>query len=84
LGDGSIWAVLTPGHTPGHISFIINGFEGPILLTMDACFIRDNLKFKVAPSDYTGNPEQAQEILDTLIDFLREYPEVRVICGHEL
>ncbi len=83
LGDGSIWAVLTPGHTIGHVSFIINGFEGPILLTMDACFIKDNLKFKVAPSDYTGDVELAQKSLDMIIDFLEDYPEVRVICGHE-
>ena len=46
LGDGSLWAISTPGHTKGHISYLINGLDGPILLTMDASFIRDNLRLK--------------------------------------
>jgi len=83
LGDGSIWAVSTPGHTPGHISYLINGLKGPILLTMDACFIQDNLKLKIAPSDYTWDIKVAQKTLDKIIEFSEDYPEVRVICGHE-
>jgi N-acyl homoserine lactone hydrolase len=83
LGDGSIWAVSTPGHTKGHISYLINGLEGPIFLTMDACFIQDNLKLKIAPSDYTWDINMAQKTLEMIIEFLEDYPEVRVICGHE-
>ena len=83
LGDGSIWAVSTPGHTKGHISYLVNGLEGPLFLTMDACFIQDNLKFKVAPSDYTDDIGMAQRTLDMIITFLEEYPEVKAICGHE-
>ncbi len=83
LGDGSLWAVSTSGHSKGHISYLINGLEGPIFLTMDACFIRDNLKLKIAPSDYTWDIKMAQKTLDKIIEFLEEYPEVRVICGHE-
>jgi N-acyl homoserine lactone hydrolase len=83
LGDGSLWAILTPGHTPGHTSFLVNGFDGPIFLTMDACFIQENLEAGVAPIDYTWNVEMAQETLEKIIAFLAEYPQVRVICGHE-
>jgi len=83
LGDGSLWAVWTPGHTPGHISFLINGMEGPILLTMDAAFIDENLERGVAPSDYTWDVKQAQESLDKIILFLRDYPQLRVVVGHE-
>jgi N-acyl homoserine lactone hydrolase len=83
LGDGSIWAVSTPGHTKGHISYLINGLEGPTFLTMDACFIQDNLKLKIAPSDYTWNIEMAQKSLDMILEFLAAHPEVRAICGHE-
>ncbi len=84
LGDGSIWTILTPGHTKGHISYLINGLEGPIFLTMDACFIQDNLKLKVAPRDYTWDIKMAQKTLDKIIEFLDEYPKVRVRPGHEL
>jgi N-acyl homoserine lactone hydrolase len=83
LGDGSVWAISTPGHSKGHLSFLINGVDGPVFLTMDACFIKDNLRLKIAPSDYTGDVKMAQKTLDMIIKFLEVYPEVRVICGHE-
>ncbi len=83
LGDGSLWAILTPGHTPWHMSFIINGIDGPILLTMDASFINENLELGVAPSDYTWNVEIAQETLERIIKFIKMYPQVRVGSGHE-
>ncbi len=83
LGDGSLWALSTPGHSKGHCSYLINGVEGPILLTMDVCFIMDNLRLKIAPSDYTWDVELAQNSLDMLIKFLKTFTEVKAICGHE-
>lgn len=83
LGDGSLWAIFTPGHTPGHMSFLVNGLAGPIFLTMDVAFIQENLELGVASSDYTWNIEMAQETLEKIIYFLRDYPQVRVLCGHE-
>ena len=83
LGDGSILAVSTPGHTPGHISYLLNGLNGPIFLTMDACFIQDNLKLKIAPSDYTWDIKMAQKTLDKIIEFSEDYPNVMMLCGHE-
>jgi glyoxylase-like metal-dependent hydrolase (beta-lactamase superfamily II) len=83
LGDGSVWAVSTPGHSKAHTSFLINSLKGPIFLTMDAAFIMDNLKLKIAPSDYTWNVDMAQKSLEQIISFLEEYPEVRVRLGHE-
>lgn len=83
LGDGSLWAIRTPGHTPGHMSFLVNGMDRPILLAMDAVFIHENLKKGVAPRDYTWDVEKAQETLEKINEFLREYPQVRVAAGHE-
>jgi N-acyl homoserine lactone hydrolase len=83
LGDGSLWAVLTPGHTSGHMSFLVNGLDGPVFLTMDAACIYENLERGVAPSDYTWNVEMAQESLEKIVEFLKEYPQVRVGPGHE-
>jgi glyoxylase-like metal-dependent hydrolase (beta-lactamase superfamily II) len=83
LGDGSLWAVSTPGHTRGHMSFVVNGHDGPIFLTMDAAFIRANLEVGVAPSDYTWDVELAQETLENILKFLEEYPQIRVQVGHE-
>lgn len=83
LGDGSLWAIHTPGHTPGHNSFLVNGLDGPIVLTMDAAFIHENLETSVAPSDYTWDVTMAQETLEKILRFLKVYPQVRVGVGHE-
>jgi glyoxylase-like metal-dependent hydrolase (beta-lactamase superfamily II) len=83
LGDGSLWAICTTGHTQGHLSFLVNGIKGPILLTMDAAFIHENLETGVTSIDYTWDVEKAQETLEKIIEFLREYPQVRVGPGHE-
>ena len=50
---------------------------------MDACFIHENLEKKVAPSSYTWNVKLAQKTLEKIIQFLKEYPQVKVLCGHE-
>ncbi len=83
LGDGSLWAIHTPGHTPWHVSFLVNSMEGHILLAMDAVFVNENLKLGIAPSDYTWDVEKAQETLDKIIEFLRIYPQLKVSPGHE-
>ncbi|MDP3066537.1 MAG: MBL fold metallo-hydrolase [Methanobacteriaceae archaeon] len=84
LGDGSLWAISTQGHTRGHISFLVNGLDGPVFLTMDAAFIQENLDRGVAPRDYTWDVEMAQETLEKIIKFLGQYPQCRVRVGHEL
>src|SRR5262249_37902055 len=33
FGDGSLWALLVPGHTPGSTAFVARTAEGPVLLT---------------------------------------------------
>jgi len=84
LGDGSIWAVSTPGHTMGHISFVVNGLNGPKLLTMDVAFIYENISYGVAPSDYTWDVEKAQKSLDTVNDFIGLIRGLEIIPGHAL
>ena len=40
FGDGSLLAILTPGHTAGHVSYLARTPTGPVLLTGDACHTR--------------------------------------------
>ena len=40
LGDGSLWAISTPGHTSGHVSYLVNTKDGWVLLTGDASHTR--------------------------------------------
>lgn len=82
--DGSFWAIPTPGHTKGHMSFLINSENGPILLTTDACFIKLGFKKEIGSSDYTDDILMAQSSLNNLIEFKRIYSAVKIICGHEI
>jgi N-acyl homoserine lactone hydrolase len=49
-GDGAIVMIFTPGHAPGHQSFLINlpGSE-PLLLTVDAAYTLDHWNEKALP-----------------------------------
>ncbi|MEN6551489.1 MAG: MBL fold metallo-hydrolase [Methanobacterium sp.] len=84
FGDGSLWAISTPGHTEGHISFLINALKGPVLLAGDVCFIELSLKSGVAPSIYTEDVEVNQRSFDKIIEFKKAYPQIKIICGHEI
>ncbi len=81
FGDGSFWAISTPGHSIGHVSFVVNAEDGPVLLTGDATHYNWAFEHDVGPS---GTDEaQAQESLDHLRAFASAYPDVRVHTGHE-
>jgi len=42
-GDGSIILIFTPGHAPGHQSFLVNlTNSGYVLLTIDAAYTMDH------------------------------------------
>jgi len=84
LGDGSLWAISTPGHTRSHVSFLINGLEGPKLLTMDVAFIHENISYGVAPTDFTWDVDEAQRSLDKINDFIKLFQGIEVTPGHAL
>lgn len=81
LGDGSFWALSTPGHSVGHVSFVVNATVGPVLLTGDATHFRWAFEHGVGPS---GTDEAAaQASLERLRAFAAAFPEARVHTGHE-
>lgn len=84
FGDGSFWALPTPGHTRGHVSFLINSEEGPVLLATDACFIKEGFRKGIGSSDYTHDVLMAQASLNNLVEFKKVYPQIKVVCGHEI
>jgi glyoxylase-like metal-dependent hydrolase (beta-lactamase superfamily II) len=83
LGDGSLWAISTPGHTPDHTSYLVNGTP-PTLLAGDASHFAWAFEQDVAPRAWTsGDQARAVESLSQLRGFAARYPQVRIVFGHE-
>ncbi len=80
FGDGSIFVLRTPGHTPGHVSVLFNMKKGPLLLTFDAAHRRVNLDEGIPPK---GEYAMALESLAKLRRFTEEHPSVRILFGHD-
>jgi glyoxylase-like metal-dependent hydrolase (beta-lactamase superfamily II) len=84
FGDGSCWAVSTPGHSLGHVSFVVNATEGPVLLTGDASHFRWAFEHDAPPSSPSAAEETtARESLARLRAFAAAFPRVVVFTGHE-
>jgi glyoxylase-like metal-dependent hydrolase (beta-lactamase superfamily II) len=83
LGDGSFWAISVPGHTDDDMAFLINGAK-PVLLTGDASHFAWAFQNGVGPRgwDKTGTA-RGYVSLERLRAFVRAYPDVGVIYGHE-
>jgi glyoxylase-like metal-dependent hydrolase (beta-lactamase superfamily II) len=84
FGDGSFWAVDTPGHRKGHVSYLVNGKEKAVLLTGDACDIKLGFDFCVGPGFGSHSKRLAQKSLERMIEFKNTYPQVQVFFGHEI
>lgn len=82
FGDGSLWAIPTPGHSSAHISYLIRTPRGPLLLTGDASHTRLGFEQGVEPG-WTDDREAARNSLERLREFVHRYPDVRLIYGHE-
>jgi N-acyl homoserine lactone hydrolase len=80
FGDGSIFIIRTPGHTKGNVVVLLNAGEGPILLTFDAAHRAANLELMIPPK---GDYEKARRSLGTIKSFIDDFPQVRVIFGHD-
>lgn len=80
FGDSSILLVRTPGHTPGHISAVVNLEEGPMFLTFDAIHRKANLDEEIPP---IGELPQALDSLMTIKQFIVGFEEIKSIYSHD-
>lgn len=80
FGDGSIFMISTPGHTPGHVSALLNMSGGPLFLTFDAAHRGSNFTEMVPPK---GEFELALNSLENINSFMQEFPNTRIIYGHD-
>lgn len=82
FGDDVVKMIFTPGHSPGHQSFLITlPKTGPILLTIDAAYTMDHFENKALPGFLTSAQQAASSV-----DKLRRIAErtgAKVIAGHD-
>lgn len=83
FGDGSFWAISTPGHTKGHISYIVNGLEEKVLITGDECITRKGFELGIETGKHSYNIKQGRECFLRISSFAQTYPFVKLKFGHE-
>ncbi len=84
FGDGSIFAVSAPGHTPGSTAYFVNAVDGAHLITGDA--IHTAAGWRGERVEYiTFDPDRAQawETLARLQALAHAIPEIIVHPGHQ-
>jgi glyoxylase-like metal-dependent hydrolase (beta-lactamase superfamily II) len=83
FGDGSLWALWVPGHTPGSTAFLVRTVRGPVLLTGDASHTRWGWENDVEPGSYSLDPEQSAASFHKLRAFAAAHPNIEVRVGHQ-
>ncbi len=81
-GDGSIVLVYTPGHAPGHQSFLITlPHTGRVLLTVDAAYTMDHWNEKALPGFLVSATDAVRSVRK--LRALAEKTEALVVTGHD-
>lgn len=63
FGDGTIRMIFTPGHSPGHQSFLVTlPKTGPVLLTIDAAYTVDHWENRALPGLVVSSAEAADSV----------------------
>lgn len=83
FGDGSVWALHVPGHTPGSTAFLVRTPDGPHLLIGDATHTRFGWENGVEPGSFSHDPPRSAESLAKLKQLAAEIEGVRVHPGHQ-
>lgn len=83
FGDGSVWALWVPGHTPGSTAYLVRTPQGPVLLTGDASHTRWGWEHHVEPGAFTGDAPRGTQSFQKLQAFVAAHPEIEVRLGHQ-
>lgn len=83
LGDGTIFAILVPGHTGGSTAYLVRTPKGPVLLTGDTCHTRWGWDHGVEPGLFSGDRPQNAISLSNLRALVARHPGIDVRLGHQ-
>ncbi len=78
FGDGSAFAISVPGHTPGHVAYVVRTAEFPILIAGDASPTCWGWEHGVETGTFT-----ADRALATLSLAQLRHGNVRIRLGHQ-
>jgi len=84
VGDGSLYAVHVPGHTPGSTAFLARTTDGPVLFTGDCSHTTWGFTHGVTPGTYTHDHATNAASLEALRVLASQVPDLRIVVGHEL
>lgn len=83
FGDGSLWALHVPGHTPGSTAYLARTPKGPVLMAGDACHTAWGWENGVEPGSFSKDIEQSADSLRSLKDLAARHPNLDVRLGHQ-
>ncbi|RKH43267.1 MBL fold metallo-hydrolase [Corallococcus sicarius] len=83
FGDGSVWALWVPGHTPGSTAYLVRSTQGPVLLLGDASHTRWGWEHDVEPGTFTHDGPRSVVSFKKLRAFVAAHPAVQVRFGHQ-
>jgi N-acyl homoserine lactone hydrolase len=83
FGDGSFFAILTPGHTTGHVSYLARTTTGPVLMTGDVSHTRWGWENDVEPGTFLAERQRSRESLLALKALSKRHPKMTVKLGHQ-
>lgn len=85
FGDGTFWALSTPGHTKDHVAYLINATQTPILIAGDALLTKWGMEQNVLmDTDYGRKGKEDVLHSDQMIRTFHEtYPQAEVWFSHD-
>ncbi len=82
FGDGVLKMIFTPGHSPGHQSFLVTlPKSGPILLTIDAAYTVDHWNNMALPGLVTSSTQAADSVAK--LHKIAKETSAMVVTGHD-
>jgi glyoxylase-like metal-dependent hydrolase (beta-lactamase superfamily II) len=83
FGDGMVWALHVPGHTPGSTAYLVRTPDRPVLLVGDACHTRWGWEHGVEPGSFSHDKPESAKSLAALRRLVSEHPRIVVRLGHQ-
>jgi N-acyl homoserine lactone hydrolase len=83
FGDGTVFAIKVPGHTPGSVAYVVRTPSGPVLFTGDACHTRWGWENDVPPGTFSSDVDRSAGSLAALRGLAARHPAMQVRLGHQ-